>query len=88
MNEKEIEHLKKENKELRKEIERLKNVKENQKKGMANKARKGNLMSRSPFGYKILNKKLVPAENSREIEEIFEEFLEKKVTLTKLAKKT
>ena len=87
MNEKEIENLKKENKELRQELERLKNFKENQKKGMANKAREGHLVSRAPFGYNIVDKKLIPAENSREIEEIFEEFLEKKMSLTKLSKK-
>ena len=87
MNEKEIENLKKENEELKKEIERLKNFKENQKKGMVNKATKGSLMSRAAFGYKIVDKKLIPAENSREIEEIFEEFLEEKMSLTRLSKK-
>ena len=87
MDEKEIEKLKKENKELRQELERLKNFKENQKKGMVNKARKGHLVSRAPLGYKVVDKKLVPTENHREIEEIFEEFLEKKMSLTKLSKK-
>ena len=60
---------------------------ETQKKGMVEKAVQGNLMSRAPFGYKIENKKLVPAENFREVEEIFEEFLNKDISLTKLAKK-
>jgi len=87
MNEKEIENLKKENEELKKEIEILKSFRENQKKGMAKKARGGFLVSRAAFGYKLINKKLVPAENHREIEEIFEEFLEKKMSLTKLSKK-
>lgn len=58
-----------------------------QKKGMIKKASQGELMSRCPFGYKIENKKLVPAQNFREIEEIFTEFLEDKMTLTKLSKK-
>ena len=58
-----------------------------QKKGMIKKASQGELMSRAPFGYKIENKKLVPAQNFKEIEEIFEEFLEKEMTLNKLAKK-
>jgi len=60
---------------------------ETQKKGMVEKAVKGNLMSRAPFGYKIENKKLVPAENFREVEEIFEEFLNRDISLTKLAKR-
>ncbi len=60
---------------------------EKQKKGMIAKEIKGNLMSRAPFGYKIENKKLVPAENSAEIEEIFEEFLKEKISLRQLAGK-
>ena len=82
----ELERLKKENEDLRKELERLKNFKENQKKGMVNKARKGHLVSRAPFGYKVVDKKLIPAENYREIEEIFEEFLDENLSLTQLAK--
>lgn len=58
-----------------------------QKKGMIKKASEGELMSRIPFGYKLENKKLVPAENYREIEEIFEEFLNEDISLTQLAKK-
>ena len=83
----ELERLKKENEELKKEIEKLKGFREKQREGMINKAAKGSLMSRAPFGYKIVDKKLIPAENYREIEEIFEEFLEKKMSITKLAKK-
>ena len=58
-----------------------------QKKGMISKASKGKVMSRAPFGYEIKNKNLVPAQNFKEIEEIFEEFLQKAMTLNKLAKK-
>ena len=58
---------------------------EQQKQGMSKKAVLGRIMSRPPFGYKIQNKKLVPAENYQEIEEIFEDFL-KKPNLTKIAK--
>lgn len=58
-----------------------------QKNGMIKKASKGNLMARPAFGYKIENKKLVPAENWREVEEIFEDFLNEKLSLTQLAKK-
>jgi len=83
----ELERLKKENEELKKEIEKLKGFREKQRKGMANKAAKGSLMSRAPFGYKIIDKKLVPAENSEEIEEIFHEFLDEKISLTQLAKR-
>jgi hypothetical protein len=60
---------------------------EKKKKIMVKMATKGNLMSRAPFGYKIENKKLVPAENYQEIEEIFEEFLQGDSNLTKLAEK-
>ena len=58
-----------------------------QKKAMVKKASKGLVMSRPPFGYKIENKKLVPAENFREVEEIFEEFLSNNFSLRYLAKK-
>jgi DNA-directed RNA polymerase specialized sigma subunit len=60
---------------------------ERQKKAMIKRAIKGNLMSRAPFGYKIEDKKLIPAENYREIEEIFEEFLNENPSLTQLAEK-
>ena len=83
----EIEKLLKENEELKKEVEKLKSLRINQKQGMIKKASQGNLMSRSPFGYKILDGKLIPAENSKEIEEIFEEFLNENVSLRQLAEK-
>jgi DNA invertase Pin-like site-specific DNA recombinase len=54
---------------------------------MIKKAIQGNLMSRAPFGYKIQDGKLIPAENSREIEEIFEEFLNRNLSLRKIAEK-
>ena len=44
-------------------------------------------MSRTPFGYKWENKKLIPAPNFREVEEIFEEFLKEEMDLSNLAKK-
>jgi len=58
-----------------------------QKQGMINKASKGNLMSRPAFGYKIENNKLIPAQNSEEVREIFEEFLNEKISLLQLSKK-
>jgi len=58
-----------------------------QKQGMITKASKGNLMSRPAFGYKIENNKLIPAQNSEEVREIFEEFLNEKISLSQLSKK-
>jgi len=83
----ELDSLKKENEILRSEIERLKAIKINQKQGMIKKAIKGNLMSRAPFGYNIEEGKLIPAENHEEIEEIFSEFLNEKISLRKLSEK-
>lgn len=83
----EIERLKKENEELKKEIEKLKSIHITRKKSMSEKAMHGNLMSRAPFGYNILEGKLVPAENYREIEEIFETFLNNNISLRQLAEK-
>jgi len=72
---------------LKREIKRLKDLRGNPKEGMIKKAAKGNLVSRAPFGYRVENKKLIPAENFREIEEIFEQFLTENISLTKLAQK-
>lgn len=58
-----------------------------QKKGMIKKASEGNPMSRPAFGYKFQEGKLVPAQNWREVEEIFEEFLNTKISLRQLSKK-
>lgn len=87
MTEQTIEQLKQENEELRQEVQRLRELRQNPKKGMIKKATTGLPMSRPAFGYKYKNKNLVPAENQDEIREIFEEFLNKEITLTKLAKK-
>jgi len=46
-----------------------------QKKAMLQKAARGSPMSRPAFGYKFEQGKLIPAENFREVEEIFEDFL-------------
>jgi site-specific DNA recombinase len=83
----ETEKLIRENEELKKEIERLSSAKVNRKEGMINKASKGNLMSRAPFGYDIQGGKLIPAQNFREIEEIFEEFLNGNISLRQLSEK-
>jgi len=60
---------------------------EKQKKGMIAKATHGELMSRAPLGYKIENKKLILADNFRDVERIFEDFLTSDLSLTKLSKK-
>jgi len=60
---------------------------EKQKRGMIKKAVKGSLMSRAPFGYKIQDGKLIIAENYKEVEEIFDEFLNNKISLRQLAEK-
>ena len=54
---------------------------------MIKKASQGNLMSRVPFGYIIENKKLIPAEIIKEIEEIFEEFLNEDIKSDTICKK-
>lgn len=60
-----------------------------QKKGMINMSSQGKHMSRAPFGYEwdFKEKILIPAQNSREIEEIFEDFLQPDTNLSILAKK-
>ncbi len=83
-----IEKLKQENEILRKKLEELKKIRANQQKnGMIEKASQGFPMSRPPFGYNFENGKLILAQNFREIEEIFEEFLTTNISLTKLAQK-
>jgi site-specific DNA recombinase len=69
------------------ELEEVRPRGEVQKQGMVNKASKGNLMSRPAFGYKIEDNQLVPAQNSEEVREIFEEFLNEKIPLSRLARK-
>ena len=61
--------------------------KKDKKQKMNKKAIQGELMSRAPFGYKIQDGKLIPSDNSREVEEIFEEFLKSDLSLRGLAKK-
>lgn len=84
---KEVEDLRRENGSLREKIEKISNRGEFQKKGMINRASEGNVMSRIPFGYTLENKQIVPAQNFKEIEEIFEEFLNGKTSLRRLADK-
>ena len=60
---------------------------EKQKTGMIKKAIKGNPMSRAPFGYELIEGKLNPSQNSKEVEEIFEKFLHEKLSLRQIASK-
>ncbi|MBU2616581.1 MAG: recombinase family protein [Nanoarchaeota archaeon] len=60
---------------------------EKQKQGMVKKAIKGHPMSRMPFGYNLENGNLVPAQNFKEVEEIFEEFINEKISLKKLSER-
>jgi len=60
---------------------------ERTKFAMNKQARDGNPITRAPWGYKIENKKLVSAEHSYQIQEVFQEFLNQNISLTKLAKK-
>ena len=83
----ELDQLRLENKELKAEISRLKALNENRKKGMVKKASRGSVMARPAFGYNIVSVKLMPAENFREVEEIFEEFLHSDLSLRQIAAK-
>ena len=83
----EIEFLKKENERLKIELARLKKEKENHKEGMAKKAGKGGIVARPPFGYKVVEGKLVKAENSKVVENIFLDFQNNEVSLNRLGKK-
>src|SRR3989338_11331800 len=69
------------------ELETEKTRGQQQKLGMIKQAPKGNPVSRAPFGYEIQNSELIPGKNYLEVEEIFEDFLQKDMNLTKLAKK-
>ncbi len=64
-----------------------KSISKRSKKGMAQKASQGIHVSRTPFGYKLENKKLVQAEDFYLVQEIFQDFLNQKISLTQLAKK-
>jgi site-specific DNA recombinase len=54
---------------------------------MDKRARDGNIITRAPWGYKIENKKLIPTENSFQVQELFQDFINQDISLTQLAKK-
>ena len=85
----ELEELRLENDSLREELEKIKKDKNNnQKKGMIQKASLGKVMSRAPFGYKIINNELVPEEETALlVEKIFLDFRDNEISLNQLSKK-
>jgi len=60
---------------------------ERTKFSMSVKAKEGGIVTRAPLGYKIMNKQLIPTENSYIVQEIFQAFLNTETSLTKLAGK-
>src|SRR3989338_7485040 len=54
---------------------------------MVNAFKTGRHITKSPKGYKIIDKFLVPDENEGLISKIFQEFLDSNISLTQLAKK-
>lgn len=49
--------------------------------------RDGNLVTKPPLGYKVENKQLIPGNHSYVVQEIYQEFLNNKISLTQLSKK-
>jgi site-specific DNA recombinase len=64
-----------------------KSISRRTKSGMSSKFKEGNVITRAPLGYKIINKGLIPGEHSYVIQEIYNEFLHNDISLTQLAKK-
>ena len=58
-----------------------------QKKGMKNKASEGKSVSRPPFGYKFIVGNLVPSDDAKLVEDIYEDFLNSNLSLNQFAKK-
>ncbi len=58
-----------------------------QKEGMIEKAKRGEIVSRAPFGYEIIENKLVKSENFKVVENIFLDFQNNEISLNKLSKK-
>jgi len=69
-------------------LEAFRKFSQQNKQGMQEKAKQGNIMSRAAFGYKIEGKLLVPdEEKSLIVQKIFMDFLEQEISLNQLAKK-
>jgi len=54
---------------------------------MDKKARDGSPITRAPWGYQMIDKKLIPSQNSFQVQELFQEFLNTNISLTQLSKK-
>ena len=59
---------------------------EKQKSGMKIKAKQGNIVTRAPLGYDVIEGKLVPNINSSKVHSLFKVFLEKDYSLNSMAK--
>ena len=57
-----------------------------QKQGMDTKAKQGNLVTRAPFGYDVVEGKLVPNQEASKVHSLFSVFLNKDYSLNSLAK--
>ncbi len=56
--------------------------------GMERKAKEGGFITKAPRGYRLFNKKLIKDdEQSKNVQQIFDEFLNSNISLTQLAKK-
>jgi len=64
-----------------------KSISKRTKSGMAKKINNGEFVSRAALGYKIQDKKLVPADDSYLVQEIFQTFLNQPMSLTQLGKR-
>ena len=54
---------------------------------MNSKFQGGNLVTKAPLGYQVIDKQLVPKEDSYIVQEIYQTFLNQDISLTQLAKK-
>jgi hypothetical protein len=57
-----------------------------QKQGMNAQAKKGNLVTRAPLGYNVVDGKLTPNESASKVHSLFSVFLNKNYSLNSLAK--
>lgn len=63
-----------------------KSISKKTSKGMNNLFQKGNHLTKAPKGYKLVDKQLVPNEDSENLSRIFEKFFNQNISLTQLAK--
>ena len=58
----------------------------NQKSGMSKKAKQGNLVTRAPLGYDVIEGKLVQNQDSARVHSLFKTFLAREYSLNSLSK--